>query len=51
MAAKKKTLIRLVSTESNYFYVTQLSKDKKLQLRKFDPYLKKHVLFKEQKMK
>lgn len=48
--------IKLVSEESSYFYTTQINKanraDKgKLVLRKYDPLLKKHVNFKQEKIK
>lgn len=53
---KKKTtmLIRLVSSaRTGYFYVTQkpLEMTKKLELRKYDPQVKLHVLFTEAKIK
>ena len=56
--AKKKlgaTLIRLVSEAgSGYFYVTKKNARKlpgKLQLMKYDPRVRRHVLFTEAKMK
>ena len=54
--AKPATLqVKLVSTEgSGYFYVTKKNprtKTEKLQMRKYDPKLRKHVIFKEEKMK
>jgi large subunit ribosomal protein L33 len=53
--AKKQNreLIRLVSTaDTGYFYVTSRKKGRdKLETKKFDPVVKKHVVFKEQKMK
>lgn len=55
MAAKKATiLIKLVSTESGYFYVAKKNPKKlpkKLEFKKYDPTIRKHVLFKEEKMK
>ena len=55
MAAKKKTkLVRLVSTaKTGYFKTTKKSgtTEKKLELKMFDPRIRKHVLFKEEKMK
>ena len=44
-------LIRLVSTEgTGYFYTTSRKRGRdKIQLKKYDPKLKKHVLFKEAK--
>lgn len=46
-------LIRLVSTEgTGYFYTTSKKRAReKLQLKKYDPKVKKHVLFKEAKIK
>ena len=54
--AKPATLqIKLVSTaDTGYFYVTKKNprtKPEKLELKKFDPIARKHVVFKEQKMK
>ena len=54
--AKPATLaVKLVSTEgTGYFYVTKKNprtKTEKLQMRKYDPKLRKHVIFKEEKMK
>lgn len=54
--AKPATLqVKLVSTEgTGYFYVTKKNPrnlTEKLQLRKYDPKARKHVLFKEEKMK
>lgn len=43
----------LRSTESDYFYTTTKNKRNKvkLELMKYDPKVRKHVLFKEEKMK
>lgn len=54
--AKPATLqVKLVSTEgTGYFYVTKKNPrnlTEKLQMRKYDPKARKHVLFKEEKMK
>jgi len=53
--AKKinRELIRLVSTaDTGYFYTTRRKKGRdKLEIKKFDPVVKKHVLFKEAKIK
>ena len=54
--AKPATLqIKLVSTaDTGYFYVTKKNPrnlTEKLNLRKYDPVARKHVLFKESKMK
>jgi len=50
--AKPATLqVKLVSTEgTGYFYVTKKNprtKTEKLQMRKYDPKLRKHVIFQE----
>jgi len=46
--------IRMVSTEgSGYFYITtknKRTKPEKMTLRKYDPKLRKHVVFKESKI-
>jgi large subunit ribosomal protein L33 len=46
-------LIRLVSSAgTGYFYTTSKKRaNDKLQLKKFDPKVRKHVLFKEAKIK
>ena len=46
-------LIRLVSTAgTGYFYTTTKKKGRdKLEIKKFDPRVKKHVIFKEAKIK
>ena len=54
--AKPATLqIRLVSTaDTGYFYVTKKNprtKPEKLEVRKYDPKARKHVEYKEAKMK
>ncbi|AGS06629.1 50S ribosomal protein L33 [Candidatus Carsonella ruddii] len=45
-------LIKLKSTESNFFYVKKKNKklSKKINLIKFDPLINKRVLFKEEKL-
>lgn len=46
--------IKLQSTESSYFYTTDKNKRKnpeKLKMRKYDPTLRKHVMFEEEKLK
>ena len=55
--AKKKSasreLIKLKSTESSHFYVTQKNKknsENKLEIKKFDPILRKHTVYKETKL-
>ncbi len=54
--AKPATIqIKLVSTaDTGYFYVTKKNPrnlTEKLNLRKYDPVARKHVIFKESKMK
>lgn len=55
MAKKNTILVRLVSTAgTGYFKVKKRNPKKqqeKLEFRKFDPVAKKHVIFKEQKIK
>ncbi|WP_024851922.1 50S ribosomal protein L33 [Hydrogenovibrio kuenenii] len=46
--------IKLQSTESAYFYTTDKNKRNmagKFEIKKYDPVLRKHVLFKEAKIK
>jgi large subunit ribosomal protein L33 len=53
--AKTKTAIKMISTEgTGTFYVTKKNPKnnaKKLELSKYDPKLRKHVKFKEGKIK
>lgn len=55
MAKPTTQLIKMVSTaDTGYFYVTKKNTrttTEKLELRKYDPRARKHVLFKESKMK
>jgi large subunit ribosomal protein L33 len=55
MAKTSTVLIKLVSSaDTGYFYVTKKNprtKTNKLELKKFDPIARKHVLFKEAKIK
>ncbi len=55
MAKPATILVRLVSTaETGYFYVAKKNPKKttgKLEFRKYDPRARKHVLFKEAKIK
>lgn len=48
-------LIKLMSTaNTGFFYTTQKNRrntEKKLELKKYDPVVKKHVPFKEKKIK
>lgn len=44
--------VKLVSTESSYTYFVEKNRNntkERLQLRKYDPTLRKHVIFKETK--
>ena len=48
--AGNRELVKMKSSESTYIYYTTKNKrntTKKLELRKYDPILRKHVLFKE----
>lgn len=55
MAKPTTQLIKMVSTaDTGYFYVTKKNtrtKTEKLEMRKYDPVARKHVVFKESKMK
>ena len=55
MAKTNTVLIKLVSSaDTGYFYVTKKnprSKTNKLELKKFDPIARKHVIFKEARIK
>ncbi len=55
MAKASTVLIKMVSSaDTGYYYVTKKNprtKTEKLELRKFDPVVRKHVLFKESKIK
>ncbi|KKJ76626.1 MULTISPECIES: 50S ribosomal protein L33 [Kiloniella] len=55
MAKPATQLIRMVSTaDTGYFYVAKKNPrtlTEKLELRKYDPVARKHVIFKEAKMK
>jgi len=55
MAKPATVLIKLVSTaDTGFFYVTKKNprtSTEKLQLRKYDPVVRKHVVFKEAKIK
>ena len=46
--------IKLQSTASKFFYSTSKNKrntEQKLEIKKYDPIIKKHVIFKEAKLK
>lgn len=55
MAKQNTVLIRMNSTaDTGYFYVTKKNPrntTEKLELKKYDPVVRKHVVFKEGKMK
>jgi len=55
MAKPATQLIKMVSTaDTGYFYVAKKNPrtmTEKLQLKKYDPVARKHVIFKESKMK
>jgi large subunit ribosomal protein L33 len=55
MAKPATQLIKMVSTaDTGYFYVAKKNPrtmTEKLELKKFDPVARKHVIFKESKMK
>jgi large subunit ribosomal protein L33 len=55
MAKSSTVLIKLVSSaETGFYYVTKKNprtKTEKLELKKYDPIVRKHVLFKESKIK
>lgn len=55
MAKTNTVLIKLVSSaDTGFYYVTKKnprSKTEKLELKKYDPVARKHVLFKESKIK
>jgi large subunit ribosomal protein L33 len=52
MASKHREVIKLKSTESTYIYWTTKNKRQttaRLELKKYDPTLRRHVIFKEAK--
>ncbi|HXA71748.1 MAG TPA: 50S ribosomal protein L33 [Stellaceae bacterium] len=55
MAKTSSVLIKLVSTaDTGFYYVTRKNprtKTEKLELKKYDPIARKHVAFKESKIK
>ncbi|XRX42556.1 MAG: 50S ribosomal protein L33 [Buchnera aphidicola (Eriosoma harunire)] len=55
MAKNTREKIKLISTSgSKHYYTTTKNKrnqPKKLQLKKYDPIIKKHILYKEHKIK
>ncbi len=55
MAKSSTILIKLVSTaDTGYYYVTKKNPrntTEKLEMRKYDPVVRKHVVFKESKIK
>ena len=55
MAKPATLLVKMVSTaDTGFFYVTKKNprnSTEKFQFRKYDPVVRKHVVFKEEKMK
>jgi large subunit ribosomal protein L33 len=55
MAKPTSILIKMVSSaDTGFYYVTRKNprtKTEKLELKKYDPVVRKHVVFKESKMK
>ena len=55
MAKQNTLLVKLVSTaDTGFYYVTKKnprSKTEKLEMKKYDPVVRKHVLFKEGRIK
>lgn len=55
MAKPSTILVKLVSSaDTGYYYVAKKNprlKPEKLEMRKYDPVVRKHVTFKEEKMK
>ncbi|MCZ6587389.1 MAG: 50S ribosomal protein L33 [Alphaproteobacteria bacterium] len=55
MAKSNTVLVKLVSSaDTGYYYVTKKNPRNmpdKIELKKYDPRVRKHVLFKEEKMK
>ncbi len=55
MASAKKgarVVVRMVSTESGHIYITSKNRrndPNRLELKKYDPHVRKHVLYKEKK--
>ncbi len=50
--SENRVLVKLKSTESPYIYYTKKNKkntEDRLELKKYDPVIRKHVLFKESK--
>jgi large subunit ribosomal protein L33 len=52
--ASNRTKVRLQSTESPHYYVTDVSKAygrNKLRLKKYDPVVRRHVWYEEKRLK
>ena len=53
MARKgQRIVVKMRSTESGHIYITEKSRrntQARLELRKYDPYLRRHVLYRESK--
>ncbi len=53
MAKSKRIIIKLISSKSSYFYTTTKNKIntvKKINIKKYDPLIKKHIIFNEKKI-
>ncbi|QJC35446.1 50S ribosomal protein L33 [Enterobacteriaceae endosymbiont of Donacia proxima] len=54
MAKKKRVIIKLISSaKTGHFYTTTKNRKntKKLLVKKYDPLLRKHILYREKKIK
>ena len=52
--SKKQTIIKMQSTESHHFYTRSVNKKNvvnKLEKKMYDPVVRKHVMYKEKKLK
>ncbi len=48
----QRIVVKMRSTESGHIYITQKNRrntQKRLELRKYDPYLRRHVVYREAK--
>ncbi len=51
MVKSKRINIKLISSTSNHFYTTTKNKNnKKISIKKYDPIIKKHVIYNEYKI-
>ncbi|XBC42881.1 MAG: 50S ribosomal protein L33 [Buchnera aphidicola (Kaburagia rhusicola ensigallis)] len=54
MAKSARNKIKLISSGSKHYYTTtknKKTKNQKLELKKYDPTIRKHILYKEGKIK